>query len=413
MVSRQSLMLPRRAAACVFCAVMSLSLAVTACSRPQAQPEPASPRSGRRESLDVVPVVTATASVKNMPVLLQAVGTAEAISTVEIRAQVTGQLQDILFTPGDEVKRGQALFTLDARPFEAAIRQADAVLARDSAQASVAKTQASRLQSLFDRGLIARDQYEAQQAATVALEATLAADRAQIDQARLNLQYATIAAPIDGRSGALTAHAGDVVRANDTALVTITQVAPIDVTFAVPARLLSDIGRNQGREPLLVTAIGPAAGSADGVLPGGGPGAEASRASRPASVNAATEQGDVVFIDNAVDPTTATIRIKARFANSHRSLWPGLFVQVALELTSQPRAVVVPATAVQPSQQGPFVYLVTAENTAEMRPVTIDRQQGDEVVIASGLRGGEQVVVGGQLRLTPGAHVTVQAASGS
>ncbi len=323
-----------------------------------------------------------------MPVTFDTVGTVEAISTVEVRAQATGQLREVQFTPGRDVRKGQPLFALDPRPFEAAERQAEAVLARDTAQANDAKAQGARFENLFQRGLIPRDQFDTQAASATALQATLAADQAQVDQARLNLQYASISAPIDGRTGALLTHVGDLVRANDTSpLVTINQLSPIYVTFSVPARYLVDIRHNESHAPLTV-AVKDQASSAT---------------------------GQVTFIDNAVDPATATIKLKATFPNADDDLWPGLFVQVALRLSSEPKAVVVPAAAVEASQRGQYVYVVGKDRTVEMRDVTVERQQGDEAVIASGLQGGEEVVTDGQLRLTAGAHVTIagSGASGS
>jgi len=347
-----------------------------------------------------------------MPGTLRAVGTVEAITTVEVRAQVAGQLREVHFTPGQEVRKDQLLFTIDPGPFEAAVRQAEAVLARDTAQANDARAQRSRLESLLSRGLIPREQFETQTANVAALEATMAADQAQVDQARLNLKYARITAPIAGRTGALMSHAGDLVRVNDTnPLVTINQLSPIYVTFSVPARLLTDIRRYQSRGPLTVAATAQSAaprGGQAGTAPtnDGGSGGEGTLAAARTADSAQTAQGQVSFIDNAVDPTTATIKLKGTFANIDRSLWPGLFVQVALQLSSQPDAVVVPAIAVQTSQQGQYVYVVKQDHTVEMRNVTVDRQQGDQAVIARGLSGGEEVVTDGQLRLTPGAHVT-------
>jgi len=342
-----------------------------------------------------VPGGTATAAVKTVPVTLDAVGTVEAISTVEIRAQVTGQLQQILFSPGQDVRKGQPLFILDPRPLDAALRQAEAVVAKDEAQASDAAAQRQRFEDLFNRGLIPRDQYETQIATAAALDATLAADRAQVDQARLNRQYARITAPIDGRAGALLANVGDLVRANDTdPLVTINQISPVYVSFAVPARFLVDIRHYAEQGSLTVTATGQGS-AASGAQP------------RPPSA----AEGKVTFIDNAVDPATATIKLKATFPNRNRDLWPGLFVQVGLQLSEQPNAVVVPAVAVQTSQQGQYVYVVKPDRTVEMRSVKVDRQQGSEAIIATGVTGGEEIVTEGQLRLTPGARITTAARS--
>jgi multidrug efflux system membrane fusion protein len=356
-----------------------------------------------------VPVVTAKSVVKAVPIIIPAVGVAEPVATVQVRAQVTGQLSQIHFKEGQEVRKGELLFTLDSRPFEAALRQAEAVLARDTAQAKNAQSQQSRYKELFDRGLIPRDQYEAQNATASALEATLAADRSQIENARLNLQYTRIMAPISGRTGALNVHQGDLVRANDTApLVVINQLAPIYVSFSVPGRFLPEIRRNQAKSPLHIEAHskpGDAPGAPQQAPPSvlnNAPPAETGGGGNSTSLE---EGGTVSFIDNAVDPTTGTIKLKGTFDNEDHALWPGLFVQVDLILSIDPNAVVVPAVAVQASQAGTYVYVVKADRTVELRPVTVERQQGEEMVIAKGLTGGEEVVTDGHLRLTDGAHV--------
>ncbi len=363
-----------------------------------------------------VPVVTTHAVSKAVPVTIPAVGTAEPLATVQIRAQVTGQLSAIHFTEGQDVQKGAPLFTLDARPFEAALQQAQAVLARDAAQAKNAQSQKARYEDLFKRGLIARDQYETQMATANALESTLAADQAAIENARLNLQYAKIIAPISGRTGSLNVHQGDLVRANDTTpLVVINQVAPIYVTFSVPGRYLPDIRRYQAQQGLKIEARIQSAGTpgAPQVAPpnaGTAPptdGDGASNALPPAApATAAIESGTVSFIDNSVDPTTGTIRMKGTFANTDHALWPGLFVQVTLILRTDPNAIVVPSIAVQTSQAGQFVYVVKPDDkTAEVRNIAVERQQGDESIISHGLRPGEEVVTDGQLRLNPGSKV--------
>ena len=345
---------------------------------------------------------------------IPAVGTAEPLATVEIRSQVTGQLSEVHFREGQDVRKGTPLFTLDARPFQAALQQAQAVLARDTAQAKNAQSQRTRYEDLFNRGLIPRDQYETQTANASALEATLAADRAQIENAQLNLQYTRILAPISGRTGALNVHVGDLVRANDTTpLVVINQVAPIYVTFSVPGRYLPDIRRYHAQQPLKIEAR---------IQPGGTPGAPQAAPPAPGSLPAETdgastpvqgsvsgrdtlESGTVSFIDNTVDPTTGTIRMKGTFANDDHALWPGLFVQVTLVLRTQANAVVVPATAVQVSQAGQYVFVVKPDRTVEVRNITIERQQGEEMVVGHGIAPGEEVVTDGQLRLTAGATV--------
>jgi multidrug efflux system membrane fusion protein len=360
-----------------------------------------------------VPVVTAHAVTKSVPITLPAVGTAEALSTVQVRAQVTGQLSDIHFAEGQDVRKGAPLFTLDSRPFDAALRQAEAILARDSAQAKNAQSQQTRYQDLFNRGLIPRDQYETQMANAGALEATLASDQAQIQNARLNLAYTRILAPISGRTGSLGVHAGDLVRANDTApLVVINQVAPIYVTFSIPGRYLPDVRRAHAQRPLRLEArIQP--GDAPGALqtapttegalapaPGGSP--AGAPALPPGTV---VETGTVSFIDNTVDPTTGTIKLKGTFANADHALWPGLFVQVTLTLGNDVSATVVPAVAVQTSQSGQFVFVVKPDRTVEQRTVTVQRQQGEEMVIERGVSPGDEVVTDGHLRLTPGSRV--------
>ena len=363
-----------------------------------------------------VPVVTTHAVSKAVPVTIPAVGTAEPLATVQIRAQVTGQLSAIHFVEGQEVQKGAPLFTLDARPFEAALQQAQAVLARDTAQANNAKAQRARYEDLFKRGLIARDQYETQIANANALESTLAADQAQIENARLNLQYAKIVAPISGRTGSLNVHQGDLVRANDTTpMVIINQVAPIYVTFSVPGRYLPDIRRYQAQQPLKIEARIQPAGTpgapqvappnAGAVPPTDGDGAS-NAAPPPAPTSITIESGSVSFIDNTVDPTTGTIKMKGTFGNADHALWPGLFVQINLILRTDPNAIVVPSVAVQTSQSGQFVYVVKPDDrTAEVRNVTVERQQGDDSIIAHGLRAGEEIVTDGQLRLNPGSRV--------
>jgi multidrug efflux system membrane fusion protein len=366
-----------------------------------------------------VPVITGHVEKKAVPVTIPAVGTVEALQTVQVRAQVTGQLSGIHFSEGQEVHKGQLLFTIDPRPFQAALEQAQAVLARDTATAKNSQSQQARYEDLFKRGLIPRDQYETQMATASAQQATLAADQAAVDTAQLNLQYTSISAPIAGRAGALTVHQGDLVRQNDTTpLLVINQMAPIYVGFSVPGRFLTDIRRFQTQRPLKVQArlqgspTGPtqlAVGT-----PNGRPGDTPPPAALPvAAAGPAPEEGAVSFIDNAVDPTTGTIKLKATFPNSSHTLWPGLFVQVTLLLTTDRDALVVPATAVQESQQGTYVYVVKADRTAEMRNVQVDRQQGEETVIAQGVTAGEEVVTDGHLRLTPGARVTTAADAGS
>ena len=345
-------------------------------------PATAGRRGGRGADAGPVPVVTATAVAKPMPVGIAAVGAAEAISTVQVRSQVTGRLAKVHFEEGQEVQAGQVLFTVDPMPFQVALDQARAILARDTAQAQNAEAQVTRLKNLVDRGLIAREQYETQLATSTALKATTDADRAAVTQAEINLQYTSIVAPATGRTGALQLHVGDLVQANGPSpLVVVNQMAPIYVAFSVPGKSLDSIRRFQRGGPLRVTA------RLQGVA------------------DAESASGRLTFVDNAVDAQTGTIRLKATFPNGDRNLWPGQFVDVNLLLTTEPHAVVVPSLAVQAGQQGPFVFVVDGNSQAELRPVTVGRIEGDESIIASGITPGEVVVTDGQLRLTPGIQV--------
>jgi membrane fusion protein, multidrug efflux system len=363
----------------------------TACSSDTnaagAEKRTAAPAGGRAGGGAAVPVTTATAVQKAVPLTLKAIGTVTPYSTVDIRAQITGQLNTIHFTEGQDVTAGQLLFTIDPRPFESSVRQAEAVLAKDTAQAKNAETQRSRVEDLFKRGLISREEYDTQVSTAESLNATLAADRAQVENAKLQLQYTSIKAPVSGRTGALNVHVGDLIRANDTTpLVVINQLTPIFVTFSVPGQMLANIRQYQRSGALSVAAEVPQGQQA------------------PSS-------GVVSFIDNTVDPATGTIKLKATFANGDRSLWPGSFVDVTIRLTTEPNAIVVPSQAIQAAQQGQFVYVVKPDRTVEARPVTVSRQEGAESVVSKGLSAGEEVVTDGQLRLTPGARVTTNRAT--
>jgi multidrug efflux system membrane fusion protein len=358
-----------------------------------------------------VPVVSTYVVQKPVAVTIPAVGTVEAISTVQIKSQVTGQLTGINFKEGDLVQKGQVLFTIDPRPFQAALEQAQAALARDTATASNQQAEESRFTDLYQRGLISREQYDAQTATAKASQSTLQVDQAAVDTAQLNLRYARITAPMAGRTGSLGVHVGDIVQANSAmAMIVINQVSPIYVTFSVPGRYLADIRKFQTQDALQVEARMQSA-----TLPGSQQQTPSSVAPdvQPGAASGTAEKGTVTFIDNAVDATAGTIKLRGSFDNADRALWPGLFVQVTLNLTTEPNALVVPAIAVQASQNGQYVYVIGADRTVQMRPVTIARQQGDEMVVAKGLSAGEEVVTDGQLRLTPGTRVTVDAGRGA
>ncbi len=332
-----------------------------------------------------VPVTTATVVQKPMPVEIRVIGSAEAYATVAIRSQTTGQLMAVNFREGDEVQRGQVLFELDRRPLEAALLQAQANLDRDLAQAANAAVQSKRLQELVDRGIAPREQADTSRSAVAALSATVDADKAAVENARVQLQYATITAPISGRTGALMVHEGNLVRANDaTPLVTINQVSPVSVSFAIPESRLPELNRYLAQGTLSVVATPPN--------------------------DDAAAVGRITFVDNAVDQNTGTIRIKGTFPNTDRRLWPGQFVNVVVTLTTDPQAIVVPSIAVQDGQQGPYVFAVKADQTVEMRPVTVARTRGAETVIAAGVQPGDTVVTDGHLRLVPGSRVGLKSA---
>lgn len=315
---------------------------------------------------------------------LDAIGTAEPFSTVQVHAQLTGELTAVHFKEGDDVREGQVLFELDRRPLEGALSQAEAALARDTAQAANARAQAQRLQDLTDRGISPRDQLETARTAAAALDATLAADRAAVENARVQLQYATIKAPLSGRTGALMVHEGSLVRANDTTpLVIINQVAPIYESFAIPEARLPELRKYMGKGSLRVEAQPT--------------GDEASAAGR------------ISFVDNQVDATTGTIRVKAVFPNSDHLLWPGQFANIRLTLAIENGVLVVPTTAVQTGQQGQYVFVLDQDHKAQMKSVTVERTVGEESILTAGVAAGDTVVTDGQLRLVPGASVSVKA----
>jgi multidrug efflux system membrane fusion protein len=331
-----------------------------------------------------VPVTATTALQKSVPLDVTAIGTVIAASTVAVRAQITGELMTVNFKEGDEVRQGQVLFTLDKRPFEAALAQAEAQLQKDVAQAANAKAQSARYQDLAQRGIATREQVDQMTTQAASLEATVAADRANIQSAKVQLDYATIEAPISGRTGLLVVHKGNLVRANDTApIVSINRIAPVYVTFAVPESILPQFKHYMAAGTIRVEAKAP-----------NDPG--------PPSV------GKIDFIDIAVDATTGTIKVKGTFPNDDRRLTPGQFVNVNVTLTTDPNATVIPTAAVQSGQQGTFVYVIKSDKTVELRPVTIARTHGDDSIVGSGVKAGETIVVDGQLRLVPGSRVSIK-----
>ena len=364
--------------------VVATTLAVAGCS---AGGETLPARTNVQET--AVPVDAGAVVQKAMPMTIDVIGTAEAYSTVAVHAQITGQLTSVNFKDGDDVENGQVLFTLDRRPLEAALQQMEANLERDIAQLANAKSQQRRYQDLAERGIATKEQLDQSQTNTAALEATAAADRAAVQSPQVQLEYATIKAPIAGRTGKLMVHAGNLVRANDTTpLVVINQVSPIYVSFGIPEAQLPDLKRYMTRGSLRVEARAPTEAG-------------------PAS------SGQVSFVDNAIDQSTGTITVRGTFPNGNRQLWPGQFVNVVVTLDTEPTAIVVPTTAVQEGQQGKFVFVVKPDKTVEMRTIHAARTSGQETVVIDGLKAGETVVTGGQLRLAPGSRITIRTGSGS
>jgi multidrug efflux system membrane fusion protein len=362
---------------------------LSACSGDAASnavPGPGGAGRGRGAAAAII-VTTASAVEKPMPVQVRVVGNVEASSSVDIRSQVSGELLSVGFEEGHDVTAGQVLFTINPRPFEVALKQAEAALARSTAEAKGARAIFNRSEELYQKGLLPRSEREETTTDVAMADAAVESAAAELENAKLQLTYTKIVAPVAGRTGALLVHPGSLVRANDTtALVVINQVAPAYVTFAVPARLLPQIGGSRARS-LKVQAM--PAGSAD-----------------------APVTGTVSFLDNVVDQATDSVRVKAMFPNRDRRLWAGAFVDVTLELAVEPRAIVVPNASVQASQQGQFVYVVKPDSTVEARPVKVGWIDRDEAVVESGLTAGETVVTDGQLRLTPGAKVSAKPAEG-
>jgi len=397
----------------------------------------------QRATAPPVPVLVAEAVRRDVPLDVSVIGTVQALTTVGVKSQVSGQVVKVNFTEGQDVKAEQLLFTIDPRPFAAALaqakanvgrdtaqmRQAEAALAqrqaevqqamanleRDQAQLENARVQERRYKTLVEKELVARELYDQFRTNLSALEATLNADRAAVENARaaaqaaaagvenaraviqadeamvetanLNVGYTTIRAPMNGRTGNLMLQAGNVVKANeDNPMVVIAQVHPIYVSFAVPQQHLTAIKQYSAAGPVTVRATAPGA-------------------AKPAV-------GRLTFVNNTVDPTTGTIQLKATFDNAENVLWPGQYVDVVLTLTTQP-AVVVPSQAVQPGQQGPYVFVVTPDLTVQPRLLELGRRLATETIITKGLAPGERVVTDGQLRLVPGSRVEIKSAKAS
>lgn len=381
---------------------------LTSCeSKPQANPAAATP--------PPVPVSIAQATSEMVPIQVRAVGNVEPYSSVGVKAQVGGQLLSVKFTEGANVNAGDLLFEIDPRPFQEALRQAEAAirkdeaelrvaeanLARDNARLKNAQAEAERFERLLKEGIstrsredeirtaaqVAAESVRADQAALESIRASLESGRSSVDQAKLNLSFTEIRAPINGRTGNLLLNAGNLVQANgEQPLVVINQIAPIYVTFGVPERYLREISARQNSARKLALEV-----TSEGLK-------------EPV-------RGTLAVIDNTVDSTTGTIRLKGTFENRTRQLWPGQFVNVVLTLDTQ-RALVIPTEAIQSGQQGPFVYVVKQDQSVEPRPVTIGQTVDGKAIVESGVMAGETVVTDGQSRLYPGAKISIATAPG-
>ncbi len=329
-------------------------------------------------------VLAAKAVQKDMPVVVQAIGTIEASRSVSVYSRVGGQLLAINFKEGQDVREGQPLFTIDPASYREKLRQAQGKLAKDLAQFQYNQEEAKRYAFLFEKGAVAKSEAEKYRTDAAAYEASAKSSEAEVEDARLNLGYCDIGAPFAGRTGAYGVNAGVIVKANDTPLTTLNQIAPVYARFSVPEKHLSDVKRYR------------AAGSVQ------------VKVSPSSDFKGEVRTGKLVFIDNSVDVNTGMIQLKAEFSNADKFLWPGQFVNVALQLTVQRDSVVAPLRAVQAGEKGSFVLVVKPDMTAEMRPVVVDRSVDEETVIAKGLAAGETVVTDGHLKVRPGGRVEIR-----
>ncbi|HXJ16180.1 MAG TPA: efflux RND transporter periplasmic adaptor subunit [Candidatus Polarisedimenticolia bacterium] len=334
-----------------------------------------------------VPVTVAKAVQKTVPINLTAIGSADAYSSVSVKAQVNAVLEQVHIQEGQFVKKGDLLFTLDARPFEAALAQAQANLARDQAQAELTDVQARRYDALYKAGVAPKEQFDQMRANADAQHAAVRADQAAVEAARLQVQYCKIYAPIAGRTGALQVYPGNIVKQNDVpVLIVINQINPIFVNFSLPEQYLGAVQKFMARGKLRVEAT-----------PYG---------------ETEPDTGYLTFVDNTVDNTTGTFKLKGTFANQNHRLWPGQFSTISLRLAQDEDATVIPSQAVQTGRSGEVVFVVKSDSTVEERPVKVARTFDGDSVISSGIQPGETVVTDGQLRLIPGIKVRVTKSMG-
>ena len=333
-----------------------------------------------------VAVTVAPVTKESVPVRLAAIGNVEAYATVSVKARVDGQIVEVNFREGQPVRKGDVLFRIDPRPYEAALRQAQANMLRDAAARDQARSQEKRYQDLLQKNFISKEAYAQIRTNAATAEATAKASQAAYENAKLNLEYCTISSPLDGYVGKVLLQAGNLVKANDAnPLVVINQVKPIYVNFAVPEQRLAVVRKYMALGALQVRVLQP----------------------DPA---ASAPTGTLIFIDNAVDASTGTIRMRAQFENADASLWPGQFVNISIKLYDQDNALLVPSLAIQTGPQGEFVYVLKPDATVEARAIEVARTEGDVAVVGKGLTEGEQVVTQGQLGLAPGVRAVVRPA---
>jgi len=336
-----------------------------------------------RKGPPAIAVTVARVLQETVPFRLLAIGNVEAYASVAVKARVDGQIVEVGFREGEPVRKGQMLFRIDPRPFEAALRQAEANALRDAAARDQARSQERRYQELLEKHFVSKEAYAQIRTNAATAEASASASRALLDNARLNLEYCTIRAPIGGYAGKIQIQMGNLVKANDVnSLVVINQVQPIYVNFSVPEQRLAEVREHMASGSPAVTALAPGS-----ELP-------------PPS-------GALVFIDNAVDPSTGTIRLRARFPNKELVLWPGQFVNVSVRLYEQSDAIVIPSQAVQTGPDGQYVYIVGKDMLVDVRKIEVQRTDGERTIVASGLSRGERVVTQGQLRLGPKTRVRI------
>jgi multidrug efflux system membrane fusion protein len=333
-----------------------------------------------------IPVIVAAVTEQSVPLKIQAIGNVEVQATVAIKSRVDGQIVKVSFSDGQDVAKGQPLFEIDARPFQAQLQQAQAALARDKAQLDRARAQEERYKDLLQKGFVSQDAYAQYRTNVDTAAATVRADEAAAENARLQTEYTLIRSPIEGRAGKILIQQGNLVKANDTvSLVVINQIAPIYVSFAVPEQYLGAIRKYMAAGKLAVEAL-------------------------PAGATEGAASGTLAFVDNTVDATTGTVRLRATFPNKDKTLWPGQFVTASVTLNEQQNAIVVPSQAVQTGPKGQYVYVVKA-GAAEMRGIAVERVDGAQTVVGKGLAAGEQVVTSGQSRLIPGMKVSIKTAA--